>query len=72
MGALGLPDIIEHGYPNLDLLFAKHFGGERRWRVEFTVENLLNRQIDYRLDNQAFNVYRSGRIFAFGVSYKIF
>lgn len=72
VGALGLPDIIEHGYPNLDLLFAKHFGGERRWRVEFTVENLLNRQIDYRLDNQAFNVYRNGRTFAFGVSYKIF
>ncbi len=72
VGALGLPDIIEHGYPNLDLLFAKHLGGERRWRVEFTVENLLNRQIDYRLDNQAFNVYRSGRTFAFGVSYKIF
>jgi outer membrane receptor protein involved in Fe transport len=72
VGSLGLPDIIEHGYPNLDLLFAKHLGSENRWRVEFSVENLLDRQVDYRLDNQAFNVYRYGRKYEFKVSYKIF
>lgn len=72
VGALGLPDIIEHAYPHLDLLLARRFGGENKWRAEFTIENLLDRQIDYRLDNQAFRVYRTGRTFSFGVSYTIF
>jgi len=72
VGALGLPDITQHGHPVLDLLFAKSFGGEKRFRFEFEAENLLNRQIDYRLDNQAQNVYRRGRTFTFGVSYRIF
>jgi TonB-dependent receptor len=72
VGAFGLPDIIEHGYPHLDLLFAKGFGTEKRLRAEFQIENVLNRQVDYRLDNQAFRVYRTGRTFEFGVSYKIF
>jgi hypothetical protein len=72
VGAFGLPDIIEHSYPHLDLLFAKRFGGERKWRAEFTVENLLNRRVDFRQADQAFRVYRAGRTFNFGVSYTIF
>jgi hypothetical protein len=72
VGALGLPDIIEHGYPHLDLLFAKSFGGEKKWRAEFQMENLLNRQVDFRLGNLPFQVYRTGRSFEFGVSYRIF
>lgn len=72
VGALGLPNIIQHGRPVLDLLFAKSFGAEKRIRFEFTAENLLNRRADFRLDNQAQNVYQLGRTFEFGVSYKIF
>jgi hypothetical protein len=72
VGALGLPDFIQHGYPVLDLLVAKNFGGEKRFRFEFQAENLLNRQLDYRVDNQAQNVYRQGRTFTFGVTYRIF
>ncbi len=72
VGALGLPDIIEHGYPSLDALFSKSFGGETKWRFEFQAENLLNRRVDFRLDDQAFNVYKRGRTFSFGVSYKVF
>lgn len=72
VGALGLPDIIEHSYPHFDLLFAKRFGTEKRWRAEATIENVLNRQVDYRLDNQPFRVYRSGRTFSFGVSYTVY
>lgn len=72
VGALGLPDIIQHGYPTLDAIFAKSFGGEKRFRFEFTAENLLNRQIDFRQDDQPFRVYRTGRGFSIGVSYKIF
>ncbi|HEX5732578.1 MAG TPA: outer membrane beta-barrel protein [Blastocatellia bacterium] len=72
VGAFGLPDIIEHSYPHLDLLFAKRFGGERKWRAEFTAENVLNRRVDFRQADQAFRVYRPGRRFSFGVSYTIF
>lgn len=72
VGALGLPDIVEHSYPHLDLLFAKQFGGEKKMRAEFTIENLLNRQIDFRQADQPFRVYRTGRTFAFGVSYRFF
>jgi outer membrane receptor protein involved in Fe transport len=72
VGAAGLPDVIEHGYPSLDLLFGKEFGGERRWRAEFEIENLLDRQVDYRQGNQLYRRYRSGRSFEFSVSYKFF
>lgn len=72
VGALGLPDIVQHGYPTLDAVFAKSFGGEKRFRFEFTVENILNRQIDFRQDDQPFRVFRTGRQFSFGVSYRIF
>jgi TonB-dependent receptor len=72
VGALGLPDIIQHGYPVLDILFARNFGTENRMRFEFTIENALNRQTDFRLDNQAQNVFRNGRTFTFGVSYRIY
>jgi hypothetical protein len=72
VGALGLPDLIEHGYPHLDLLFARRFGTERKIRAEFTIENLLNRKVDFRQANQAFRVYKTGRTFTFGVSYRIF
>jgi outer membrane receptor protein involved in Fe transport len=74
VGALGLPDIIERGYPHLDLLFAKDFkkGDRDRWRAEFTLENLLNRQVDFRQAGQPFRVYRTGRKYGFGVSYRFF
>jgi outer membrane receptor protein involved in Fe transport len=72
VGALGLPDIIQHGYPHLDLLLAKQFGGEKKWRAQFTIENLLNRQIDFRQADQPFRVYRKGRTFEMGISYRFF
>lgn len=72
VGALGLPDTIFKGYPNLDLSFTKGFGGERRWNVEFQIENLLDRQYNYRVGSELFRTYRAGRSFEFSVAYKIF
>jgi hypothetical protein len=72
VGALQLPDTIQKGYPNLDLSFTKSFGGEKKWSVDFQIENLLDREIDYRVGGNPFRVYRTGRGFEFGVSYKIF
>jgi hypothetical protein len=72
VGAFGLPDIVEHSYPHLDLLFSKYFGGEKKWKAEVSMENLLDRQVDFRLADQPFRVYRTGRTFSFGLSYAIF
>lgn len=72
VGAFQLPDTIQKGCPNLDLSFNKGFGTERRWSVEFQIENLLDRQNNYRVGNELFRTYRSGRSFEFGVSYKMF
>lgn len=73
VGSLGLPDIVEKGFPSLDVRFSKRFGGDRRpWGVEFEMENLLNRQHDERQGNLPFRVYRSGRDFSVGVSYNFF
>ncbi|MEW6130177.1 MAG: outer membrane beta-barrel protein [Acidobacteriota bacterium] len=72
VGAFGLPDTIQKGYPNFDLSFTKGFGVERRWRVEFQIENLLDRQHNYRVGSELFRTYRNGRSFEFGIAYKIF
>jgi outer membrane receptor protein involved in Fe transport len=72
VGALGLPDIVQHGYPHLDLLFTRSFGLENRWKAEVKLENLLNRQVDFRQADQPFRVYRTGRKFGFGISYRFF
>ena len=74
VGSLGLPDILEHGFPALDARFSKKFGGGdvKRWSIDFEMQNLLNRQHDERQGGLPFRVYRSGRDFQFGVSYTIF
>ncbi|MCI0487191.1 MAG: outer membrane beta-barrel protein [Blastocatellia bacterium] len=72
VGALGLPDITKHGRPQLDMLFSKGFGTENRLRAEFTMKNLLNRQVDLREGSLPFQVYRNGREYSFGVSYRFF
>jgi hypothetical protein len=72
VGAVGLPDVVEHGFPRLDLVFGKMFGTERRWRVEFQIENLLDRLVDYRQGDLLYRRYRYGRTFEAVVSYRFF
>ena len=75
VGSLGLPDIVEHGFPSLDVRFSKRFGlaGDRKpWTVDFEMENLLDRQHDERQGGLPFRVYRSGRDYSVGVSYNFF
>jgi TonB-dependent receptor len=75
VGSLGLPDIVEKGFPSLDLRFSKRFGfgeGRKPWSVDFEMENLLNRQHSERQGNQIFREYRSGRDYSIGVSYNFF
>jgi outer membrane receptor protein involved in Fe transport len=74
VGSLGLPDIVEKGFPSLDARFSKQLGGgdKRRWSLEFELENLLDRQHDERQGNLPFRVYRSGRDYSVGVTYNFF
>ncbi len=73
VGSLGLPDIIEKGFPSFDARFSKRFGGDsKRWGIEFEMENLLNRQHDERQGDLPFRVFRSGRDYSVGVTYNIF
>lgn len=73
VGSLGLPDIVEKGFPSFDARFSKRFGGDsKRWGIEFEMENLLNRQHDERQGNLPFRVFRSGRDYSVGVTYNIF
>jgi TonB-dependent receptor len=73
VGATGLPDIVEKGRPTLGLVFSKRLGGEaRRWSVELELENLLDRQTDYRIGDRIFRSYRTGREVTIGVSYRFF
>lgn len=74
VGTFALPDIIEKGFPTVDFLFSKKFGDKKdsRWEVKFSGENLLNRQVRFKILDQPFQVYRRGRTFGLGVSYTFF
>lgn len=74
VGAQGLPDIVEQGYPTLDFAFTKRFGtGDRKpWKVELQLENMLNRRREFRQGGLPFQVYRPGREFGVEVGYSFF
>jgi TonB-dependent receptor len=73
VGSVGIPDTIEKGYPSLDLQLSKRLGTDgEKWELKFSAENLLNRRVRFTVDNQPFEVYRTGRTFSIGISYKFF
>ncbi|MBI4852908.1 MAG: TonB-dependent receptor [Acidobacteria bacterium] len=73
VGTFALPDIVEKGYPTLDLLFSKEFGKkDNKWEIKLSGENLLNRLVRFKVLDQPFQVYRRGRNFSLGVSYTFF
>jgi outer membrane receptor protein involved in Fe transport len=72
VGSFDLPDIIEKGFPSLDLLITKKLGGDGRWEVKFSGDNLLNRLVRFKVEDQPFQVFRRGRNFSVGVSYNFF
>jgi hypothetical protein len=63
VGALGLPDILEEGRPQLDLVVAKRFG--EHLAARFAVDNLLNSE---RRFTQGGNLQR---LYKDGVSYRL-
>lgn len=73
VGTFALPDIVEKGFPVLDLLASKRFGEkDGRWEIKFSAENVLDRLVRFKVLDQPFQVYRRGRNFSFGISYNFF
>jgi len=73
VGAFGLPDIVEKGYPNLDVYVSRRFLGEaRKLEVRFSAENLLDRSVRFVQGSFPYWFYHRGRTVSVGVSYSIF
>jgi hypothetical protein len=74
VGAQGLPDIVEQGYPSLDLAVTKRFGQADRkpWKVEVQFENLINQRRKFLQGGQPFQIYTPGREIAVEVGYSFF
>ncbi|MBI3950752.1 MAG: TonB-dependent receptor [Acidobacteria bacterium] len=73
VGAFGLPDIYEGGYPSLDFFVSKKFLGEaKKLEVKFSGENLMDRGTRFNQGPNPYWYYSRGRTFTVGVSYSIF
>jgi outer membrane receptor protein involved in Fe transport len=72
VGAYGLADIAQEGYPTLDLVFSKQFWGEaKRMELKVSLENVLNRTIRFRQGSDPYWFYRRGRTVQIGLSCRI-
>lgn len=73
VGAFGLPDIVEEGYPTMDVSVSRRFLGEaQKLEVRFSAENLLDRSVRFVQGPFPYLFYHRGRTFSVGVSYSIF
>ncbi|GBC77013.1 hypothetical protein HRbin08_00481 [bacterium HR08] len=73
VGAYGLADIAQQGYPSMDFIFSKQFLGEaKRMEVKVFLENLLNHTIRFAQGPDPYWSYRRGRTFQIGLSYRIY
>jgi TonB-dependent receptor len=73
VGAFGLPDIQEDGYPSVDFFLSKRFLGEaKRLELKLSGENLVDRQVRFNQGPNPYWYYNRGRTFSMGVSYTIF
>lgn len=72
VGAYGLADVVQDGYPTLDLIFSKQFWGEaKRMELKVSLENMLDRTIRLRQGSDPYWFYRRGRTVHIGLSYRI-
>jgi len=72
VGALGVPDIFESGYPRLDALFSQPLGEGRQWGLKLSAENLLNHIHEYTQGGLPVRTYTTGRKFSVTLSYSFF
>ncbi|MGI8783444.1 MAG: TonB-dependent receptor domain-containing protein [Acidobacteriota bacterium] len=71
VGAFGLPDILEDGYPQLDFLVNVPLG-ESGWALKFSAENLLDREKRFSQGGLPHRVFRDGRTFKAGLAMSFF
>ncbi|MBI4468333.1 MAG: TonB-dependent receptor [Acidobacteria bacterium] len=73
VGAYGLPDIREKGFPTLDLFVSKRFLGEaKRMEAKFSGENLIDREVRFNQGPIPYWYFRRGRSFSVSLSYTFF
>lgn len=70
VGALGLPDIFQNGYPQLDGVFIHPFSSS--WKLKFSVENLLNQTRRFVQGGETQRAFRAGRVFRVTISRSLF
>ncbi len=72
VGAQGLPDILQEGTTNLDVVYEYHIKEGGRWTIRFAAENLTNTEFLWTQGGEVFRGYNRGRTFSIGTSFRIY
>lgn len=72
VGAMGLPDIYQEGFAQLDFVYQFHFREDGRWSLRLAAENLGDTHFRWTQGGILQRSYRLGRTFSIGTSYSIF
>jgi hypothetical protein len=70
VGAFGLPDIYQSGYPRLDVIYIQKLGD--KWGLKFSAENLLDQRHEFIQGGELQRAFRTGRSFSVSISYNFF
>jgi len=70
VGAFGLPDIIQTGYPRLDANYIQKLGDH--WGLKFSAMNLLDQRHEFTQGGELQRAFKTGRSFSIGISYNFF
>ena len=70
VGALGLPDVHEEGYPKLDAIFMKDLSPA--WSLKISGRNLLDQPHEYTQGGLLYRKYSTGQEISVGISYDFF
>ena len=70
VGALGMPDVYEQGYPKLDAVYMKDLSPA--WSLKVSARNLFDEAHEYTQGGLIYRSYKTGREFSVGISYDFF
>lgn len=72
VGAMGLPDIYQEGFAQIDLVYQFHFREDGKWSLRLAAENLGDSHFRWTQGGILQRSYRLGRTLSIGTSYSIF
>ncbi len=72
VGAMGLPDIYQEGFAQVDFVYEFHLREDGRWSVRLAAENLGDTHYRWTQAGILQRSYRLGRTFTVGTRYSIF